>query len=1559
MKIITSVLLIALTTFSFAQNKDEYFKTIPVLNSTTPTWARLMYSSNPNVIEVEKQYALYYKSNEFVKTTHTQNHKYWFNNISKLVDDNGYIITEDPFIQNSTSITRKKKRDQLLQTKTLGSNLGWVSMGPFETFKENTTQPISWHKNISSIDASLTNPNLVICGTEAGGVYKTIDKAQNWMLITGNEVFSGGNTAVKIHPTDENNYLVASNKRIYQTLDGGLSWIERSFINGTGNEFTYSATNHNLIFLSSTTGLYKSIDGGITWTQEFSDKCWDIDFHPTNSNIVYVLKNNPAAKRAEVFRSDDSGITWTLKDNGYYVPTDMANAIAGGGKIAVSPAGQDYVYVCLIGSSKAGDNGWIGIYKSTNQGDNWINPAGQDGGPYGPENGTAQWNVSAYSPTGVQQGFYNFDFEVSLQDVNKLWVATIRLSESTDGGASFTSIGGDASQRLSDIHADVQDIEVVGNDVWIASDGGVNYSNDQLMTHSARNRGIQAAHFWEFNVGWNQDTYTGGKYHDGTTGWVEGFSLGNAYNIGGVEEASGYIHPIEGKKMIFRRHYSSSDMRVKTMPDVLGNSTVETNAISFIPNEHYQPGESSGFIYDPRYADHIFAGKDNKVYKSTNAGASFSALFTFPNANGKVYEIEISRSNPDVMYCSYNPGGGYWDNNEIWKSIDGGNTWTITTLPSGNRRRFRISVDPEDENLVWIAVPRGDAGNLVFKTSDGGVTWINKTTALIDSEEIKDILIQGGTNDLVYLATKNTLFYWDTNTSDWIEYSTGLPLIAKALRIRPFYRDAELRFASAGRGVFARKMKDTLFTPIAQPMTYTDSVFCTRDSVQFDCHSMLKHQGASWAWTITPAPTYISSTTQRNPLVVFGNPGDYTVSLSITDANGNTNTKTINNMVNVSNGCEADSLAGNTLSLLNDGDAFLIQDINLTNVSNFTTTAWIKVDSLRAFQAVISNGKWCAHCNDNFGLTVDYYGSKLYYRWPGMTGSWSGASNLIIPTNEWVYVAMVVTPNLVTLYMNEQKWEQVQTTALNPTDLSSLFIGKGQYEKYFEGQIDEVSIWKRALSQNEIREQRHLTKKGLNATDPDFKSYYQFNSDNSTADAAGLSPGTLLNGANFVTSTAPVGPGTSERATINSNGLVSFPNEGIGIDFSTSNPQGEIVLTRLNVLPDSLPNTNPSVDNYWIVNNYGTNTTFGALDSISLKTVSTVSVGNPANAKLFIRSDNEHLNNWTELTGASNLDNGKFTYNNTANILNFSQFFIQSATADLISKTIVYTNVNEEICSNQTIMLGGANQNTAGVYYDTIAVSPTKDSVLVTTLIVNTVDNITINETTCDANNVGTVVQNLTNQAGCDSTVTTITTLLASDDITINETTCDANNVGTVVQNLINQAGCDSTVTTITTLDVINPTIIVNSTTLTANPNGLQYQWVNCDDNFSILNGETNRTFEATLNGSYAVMITNANNCTETSACTEIAGVGILENSFESSITIYPNPTSGLLTIKLDKDFSKIDVRVTNEIGQQIILNQVYNTGLININLEKFSHGVYFIYVSSKDEKAVLKVFKD
>jgi hypothetical protein len=64
----------------------------------------------------------------------------------------------------------------------------------------------------------------------------------------------------------------------------------------------------------------------------------------------------------------------------------------------------------------------------------------------------------------------------------------------------------------------------------------------------------------------------------------------------------------------------------------------------------------------------------------------------------------------------------------------------------------------------------------------------------------------------------------------------------------------------------------------------------------------------------------------------------------------------------------------------------------------------------------------------------------------------------------------------------------------------------------------------------------------------------------------------------------------------------------------------------------------------------------------------------------------------------------------------------------------------------------------------------------------------------------------------------------------------------------------------------VDVTTTTTDFTIEANAVGLTYQWVDCDDNFAVIANETNQSFTATVNGNYAVIVTDGA-CSDTSAC--------------------------------------------------------------------------------------------
>ncbi|HIA11230.1 MAG TPA: T9SS type A sorting domain-containing protein [Flavobacteriales bacterium] len=174
---------------------------------------------------------------------------------------------------------------------------------------------------------------------------------------------------------------------------------------------------------------------------------------------------------------------------------------------------------------------------------------------------------------------------------------------------------------------------------------------------------------------------------------------------------------------------------------------------------------------------------------------------------------------------------------------------------------------------------------------------------------------------------------------------------------------------------------------------------------------------------------------------------------------------------------------------------------------------------------------------------------------------------------------------------------------------------------------------------------------------------------------------------------------------------------------------------------------------------------------------------------------------------------------------------------------------------------------------------------------------------------------------------------------------------------LTNAAGCDSVVTLNLTINTVDSSVTQNGIILTADAAGAGYQWLDCDNSFSIISGETNQSFTTTANGNFAVEIT-LNGCVDTSACYSVTSVGIIENSFGNGLLIYPNPTGGNFSIDLGSNYQTVTITMT-DVNGKVILSKTYNESqLLNLKLEEPA-GVYLLIIESKDKKAVIRLVKE
>ena len=129
---------------------------------------------------------------------------------------------------------------------------------------------------------------------------------------------------------------------------------------------------------------------------------------------------------------------------------------------------------------------------------------------------------------------------------------------------------------------------------------------------------------------------------------------------------------------------------------------------------------------------HLYGPNQQRgVFKSTDGGTTWKRVL-FASEEAGAVDLIIDPNNPEVLYAatwkvlrtpySLESGG---EGSGIWKSTDGGDTWTDITrnsgLPKGTVGICGVTVSPLDSNRVWAMVEAADGG--LFRSDDAGQSW--------------------------------------------------------------------------------------------------------------------------------------------------------------------------------------------------------------------------------------------------------------------------------------------------------------------------------------------------------------------------------------------------------------------------------------------------------------------------------------------------------------------------------------------------------------------------------------------------------------------------------------------------------------------------------------------------------------------------------------------------------------------------------------------------------------------------------------------------------------------
>ena len=148
------------------------------------------------------------------------------------------------------------------------------------------------------------------------------------------------------------------------------------------------------------------------------------------------------------------------------------------------------------------------------------------------------------------------------------------------------------------------------------------------------------------------------------------------------------------------------------------------------------------------------AGANGGIIKTTNGGTTFKPIFDRQPV-GSIGAIAVAPSDPTVIYVGTgegNPRNNASFGDGVYKSVDAGEHWTHVGLARTDKIA-RIDIDSRDPNLVYVCAlgrewgPSEDRG--VFKTTDGGRSW-TKVLYVDASTACSDISIDPANSNIVY-----------------------------------------------------------------------------------------------------------------------------------------------------------------------------------------------------------------------------------------------------------------------------------------------------------------------------------------------------------------------------------------------------------------------------------------------------------------------------------------------------------------------------------------------------------------------------------------------------------------------------------------------------------------------------------------------------------------------------------------------------------------------------------------------------------------------------------------
>ncbi len=825
-------------------------------------------------------------------------------------------------------------------TQTFAQSKSWKPLGPFSIHKTVGSVEAPGLGVMRSLDVTIKNPNMVLMGGMSSGIWRTTDKGKNWKNVS---LSLPVENVKKIQIAASNNNMVyaATTVGILKSMDNGATWkftnlnmLQHLAAKG-GPEWSddntllsVSPTNPNVVIASNTDTVYKTTDGGINWKpvlEGFNTQF--IEFHPAKDNIIYI---GGAYKKKRnlffIYRSEDTGnsfqeITEGMPDKNKLVRLYDITA-------AVTPAAPDKLYITIFGEASVKTtvkqelkNQMTGTFiESIDAGKSfhlvpqannyrYIDEYFSLFHPYSADEDKANYDFdmkdSSFWSASFQQVGWATSFAISPTNASIMVMAASGNILSNNAGRTWNIL---RKQGTYGIHGDIQCAKIIGDDIWLANDGGLQYVNRITRLHH-RVEGFSGQDLWGFSTSFKSDVMAVGVDHSGTMIYNEKLYGKDWFHYGGGDAMSATLNPFDDR-YLYATPYSHFIIK---LPATLKDEPVSKKSpvsFGYIPNRNIE--------FHPQLFYTSYSIDENSdhwrimhcsVIRSGNNFRTIDTLKTFPDS---VYirRLRVSFSNPDYMYVL--AGKGRRTNpKEVWMTGDGGKNWTSITPDNETAKKYGfpdIAISDADPKKIYLGVGGFQNEVKILTSNDAGKNWADDHSVDLPKNEIQTMAFQRGTDEGIYLGCYPGLFYKSNRTGTWKTVGTQMPYTP--INFIALNYDKEKIRIGTYRGVWENDLYETTAPKANIALsknilgiegTDADEEDPNQMKIYFYDNSVIKGKGAKFNWQFPGAIPATSN--EENPIVNYSacKPGKYSVKLTVTDAKGRKSDVELKNYIEVKN----------------------------------------------------------------------------------------------------------------------------------------------------------------------------------------------------------------------------------------------------------------------------------------------------------------------------------------------------------------------------------------------------------------------------------------------------------------------------------------------------------------------------------------------------------------------------------------------------------------------------------------------------------------------------------